>query len=150
MQARRNSKTLGIGRDSTKHDKVRHRKIDPECCQNRDKLRHKDISVVGENNEGGGRDNYPKNTRGSEAEVMLPTERATGFPTQGNLRVHSVGSRGRDCPCNDVRQNEWQVKEFICNREYSDVNGNIYDTDRREAKQFRNDRSTAPRDGNLA
>src|SRR3954462_13321505 len=71
---------------------VRHRKIDAKSCDDRDKLCDKYIGVLRKDNKGGGRKYYPKRPRSGEADVLLPSERTTGFQAEGDLRVHRVGS----------------------------------------------------------
>src|SRR4051812_315739 len=83
---------LPVGRHVTKNYKVRHRKIDAESCDDRDKLCDKYIGVLRKDNKGGGRKYYPKRPRSGEADVLLPTQRTAGFQAEGDLRVHRVGS----------------------------------------------------------
>jgi len=113
---------------------MRHGKVDAERGDNRGKLCRKDICVLRQDDKGNGPHDHPENSRGGKAKVILPAECASGLPAKGDLGIHSVGSRDRECPCNDVRRDEWQVEEPVRDRKYNDVNGNIYDADRREAK----------------
>ena len=145
----RTSKGFGVGRHGTKNYKVRYREVEPKGRDYGDKLCNVDVGVLRESNEGGSRNNRPKNTRSGEAQKMIPAERAARFSAEGDLHVHGIGSRHRDRPGHDVRHDKRKVKKLVCNRKCGDVDSNIDDADRGKAEQLRSDRSTAPSSGNF-